>query len=638
MNLMHRRYAEGLSQTQPLPPDAQQLLVGQDITTLDSALVFYAAYYSTHGIASLRKRLDELLLEHPYDELERALVIAGYSYLPMRAVSVGNLSVARELTDHVQRIDTSGFEEAYQRFFRYRLLIVRFFTESVSESDTVADNVTQALILAESLFDGGATDATPTIIGHAIHGYYNLKQGALRVALEHLAEIFRVVGLSTPDVAPQDVCRVVLTHEGLQTVPLHLTANESTIVTMLAVELINQRMIDEAIELQALIHDHSRTFDLSNTIWTNNLADALIDAGEHQSALSILDQVRNLHWERIPDLYKAYVLHNQARARFELGNVDEAVDAFEASLALSSALPYADILCNNRYQLARIQIGIGNVAAAEEHLRLAPYETDTVDPTSIARIRFLQQVIRSLRGEEYDETVALEAIEILDRESKSEALDARRELSGMYARQGRHQEAYDCMKVYTEERLGQVMRDHERRLRMIGIQHEIDLLHRQKQAMEEREIERQARYAELERKFGSANQSLMLTWNSLRELERNIESAMTEVRESKDLARKLKSLIRDSPVLSGSWESYLQVFTELYPNFQKALYEAAPQLTKMEVKVCILTLAEKKSEDIAALLYISSRTVETHRLSIRRKLNVPKQSSLFSALKMLASS
>lgn len=625
MNLTHRACAEGIIHAQPLAPGVRRLLAEQDLIALDSALVFFAAYYSTHGISSLRKRLDQLLREHTHDGLERSLMIASYSYLPMSAMREGDLSAARKLVDHVQRIDISGLEEAHQRFLRYRLLVARFFTE---------DLVT-AVSLAGTLFTGGDIDAAPTIIAHAIHGIYHLRNGALREVLKHLAAIFRTTGQSTADVAPGDVCRTVMTHEGLQSVPLHFTSNECTIVTMLSVELIDQRMIDEAIEIQTLVQSRSRAFDLSNTVWTNNLADALLDAGEFQSAVNILDQVRGLHWERIPDLYKAYVLHNQARAQFELGNVDDAVNMFETSLKLTSSLPYQDIICENHYRMAYIHVSKGDYDAALMQLSLAPWENDSGAPATAARIRFLQQVIRSLRGEEYDEMVALASIEILDRENKSEALDARRELSGMYARQGRHQDAYECMKEYTEERLGQVMRDHERRLRMIGIQHEIDLLHRQKQAMEEREIERQGRYDELERKFGSANQSLMLTWNSLRELERNIETAMTEVRESKDLARKLKTLIRESPVLGDSWESYLRVFTELYPNFQRALYEAAPQLTKMEVKVCILTLAEKKSDDIASLLYISPRTVETHRLSIRRKLSVPKQSSLFSVLKGL---
>lgn len=605
---------------------ARERLCSVPTANLDVATALYSAVFHCHAVSPLRKRLDELLIDNRYDDDARFVLTVGYSYLPMQALREGSNEEALRIAQTVCTLGTDGLEEAQQRFIRYRLLIVRFFADDMDGAEKLA-----TLVLASE-----GNDAAARIMARAINGIQSLRQGALHDGMEQLSEIFATAGLTSADRAPGDLTRVIVTHEGLQVVPFFVTTNECTVLSLFASELIDRRAIDEALELQNFAIGHSRTNVLGNVIWTNNLAVSLIDAFEYTAAIGILNQVVALHEQSMPARYRAYVLHNLGRAHAGDGRPDEGFRWLDESLALAQTESDAELVLDCLTQRARIHLESGNLDEASRAIDSAPFEENGIGEDTRARYRFVCELLRSLRGQAADVHVAAEAIEVLRRENHTtEATQLLYDLSGICARLGDNDGAYECLRRHTEERINRVARDSERRLQMLGVQQQIDLLHREKRMMQEREIERQARFDELEQKFGAANQSLMLTWNSLHELERNIETAMHEVRESKDLARTLRTLIRDSPVLGGSWESYLSVFTEVHPHFVRSLHNAAPNLTKMETKVCILTMAEMKSDDIAALLYLSSRTIETHRLSIRRKLNVPKQYSLLSFLKGL---
>ncbi|MDP4199448.1 MAG: LuxR C-terminal-related transcriptional regulator [Bacteroidota bacterium] len=66
----------------------------------------------------------------------------------------------------------------------------------------------------------------------------------------------------------------------------------------------------------------------------------------------------------------------------------------------------------------------------------------------------------------------------------------------------------------------------------------------------------------------------------------------------------------------------------LQPDFVIALSKQCPELTTAERRVCILMRLGLNSKEIAGALFSSVRTVETHRLRIRRKLKIPEAITL----------
>jgi len=70
------------------------------------------------------------------------------------------------------------------------------------------------------------------------------------------------------------------------------------------------------------------------------------------------------------------------------------------------------------------------------------------------------------------------------------------------------------------------------------------------------------------------------------------------------------------------WKDFSNQFEKMYPQFFTALSQRSMHLTPTEMKICALLRLNLSSKDIASMLAISVNTANTHRRSIRRKLNL----------------
>lgn len=97
-----------------------------------------------------------------------------------------------------------------------------------------------------------------------------------------------------------------------------------------------------------------------------------------------------------------------------------------------------------------------------------------------------------------------------------------------------------------------------------------------------------------------------------------------------------KSMIHEIELLKKSgieqWNNLQQHFESIDTTFLVQLMKKFPSLSQIEVKICLLMRLNLTSKDIANVLWISPRTVETHRYQIRKKLHLSKEENLFIAL------
>lgn len=63
--------------------------------------------------------------------------------------------------------------------------------------------------------------------------------------------------------------------------------------------------------------------------------------------------------------------------------------------------------------------------------------------------------------------------------------------------------------------------------------------------------------------------------------------------------------------------------------FERYIAEQYPSLTKTERRICSLINLNMTSQQIADLLYTSLRTIEWHRLNIRKKLQIPDHQEIY---------
>lgn len=71
-------------------------------------------------------------------------------------------------------------------------------------------------------------------------------------------------------------------------------------------------------------------------------------------------------------------------------------------------------------------------------------------------------------------------------------------------------------------------------------------------------------------------------------------------------------------------------------DFMKRLNKRYPALTATELKIAALLTMDLSTAQIAAVIFISPRTVETHRLSIRRKMKLGRTTDIVAALQKIA--
>jgi tetratricopeptide (TPR) repeat protein len=90
------------------------------------------------------------------------------------------------------------------------------------------------------------------------------------------------------------------------------------------------------------------------------------------------------------------------------------------------------------------------------------------------------------------------------------------------------------------------------------------------------------------------------------------------------LQKEISSAIRTD----DEWPVFEKQFQFVHHDFLLKLSQQYPQLTNEQHKVCALLKMKMSSKDIANLLCLSPRTVESHRYRIRKKMNLPQETDL----------
>jgi ATP/maltotriose-dependent transcriptional regulator MalT len=127
---------------------------------------------------------------------------------------------------------------------------------------------------------------------------------------------------------------------------------------------------------------------------------------------------------------------------------------------------------------------------------------------------------------------------------------------------------------------------------------------------------------------GLRHQLLDRTSSIMKELNRygEVRSKVLEILEQNGTkAKVLKEISTLLMPLSGTdieRELFFSEFHQTYPGFQTKLESLIPEITIKESEVCMLIRSGFSTYQIAIFLDISTRTVETHRLNIRKKASL----------------
>lgn len=110
------------------------------------------------------------------------------------------------------------------------------------------------------------------------------------------------------------------------------------------------------------------------------------------------------------------------------------------------------------------------------------------------------------------------------------------------------------------------------------------------------------------------------------------------VREGNDVVERLLDRLERNIVPLESKTELEQQWSEVHGPFMDRLKELHPSLTAMELKICALLKMKLTSSNICSILFLSKRTVEFHRLNIRKKMNLAKGDDIYVVLNLMGES
>ncbi len=97
------------------------------------------------------------------------------------------------------------------------------------------------------------------------------------------------------------------------------------------------------------------------------------------------------------------------------------------------------------------------------------------------------------------------------------------------------------------------------------------------------------------------------------------------------IEKKLQTVITDE----GLWSDFKMQFEQIRPDFFKKLKKLHPNLSVNDMKHCSYIVSNLKNKDVANLINVSTRSVETARYRIKKKLNLEKGEDLYSYLQRI---
>lgn len=175
-----------------------------------------------------------------------------------------------------------------------------------------------------------------------------------------------------------------------------------------------------------------------------------------------------------------------------------------------------------------------------------------------------------------------------------------------------------------------LQREKQISLHRIEQSHKIELLNKEKRiiVMEKEQLEN-AVHHKLQELTNSTHNVIVkneLLINIKEELEKIYKERDTILRDKalKSIFNKISANLNNE----RDWEIFEGSFSEIHHNFFKNLKSKYPTLSPNELKLCAYLRLNKSSKEIAALMNISNRGVETARYRLRKKLGVDRDDNI----------
>lgn len=167
-------------------------------------------------------------------------------------------------------------------------------------------------------------------------------------------------------------------------------------------------------------------------------------------------------------------------------------------------------------------------------------------------------------------------------------------------------------------------------------QQERELLEKDKLIAQEKITSAQLAQQQLQQKLDFKNRELTthaLHLGQKTELLEEVKSKINDVwavanPRSKTELKQLKQLIRGDQMIENDWDSFIQHFKQVHPDFSQKLSAVANELTPNEIRLAMMLKMNLSSKEIASIANISPEGVKKARYRLRKKLNIASEENI----------
>ncbi|MFN3394313.1 MAG: tetratricopeptide repeat protein, partial [Candidatus Thermochlorobacter sp.] len=310
----------------------------------------------------------------------------------------------------------------------------------------------------------------------------------------------------------------------------------------------------------------------------------------------------------------------------------DALVAYRQALSLRQAL-------QDRWGIADVLMRMGNLFAEEQKWQeaektyeesLALFETGG-EKLRLAQVQLaLSQILLQRKQFAKAEHLLQRALSLAQEASALEELaKIHLALSSLYASMQRYEQAYlhQCKFSETESALKDA--EQLRQMRHLQIRYDVQRLRDERQFFEHKAERLENEMKHKQKELMRLTMSLVKKNQFLKSLNDMLGQMQSGARKrSQSILQKVRQDIQNNLRSEESWKLFEVQFSDLHKTFLQVLAERYPDLTPAEMKVAALLRLELSTKEIAALLYTSERTVESHRQSLRKKLALSAEMSL----------
>ncbi|QMU28270.1 ligand-binding sensor domain-containing protein [Adhaeribacter radiodurans] len=181
--------------------------------------------------------------------------------------------------------------------------------------------------------------------------------------------------------------------------------------------------------------------------------------------------------------------------------------------------------------------------------------------------------------------------------------------------------------IIERERLRQ---EQDKALKLQEAQHAEQVLKAEKEIIKLNNEKLENELLHKNKELASSAMHVTQSLDSIHRLKDQLQDTMIRINDGEALhhMRKLLRSVEEEINFENNWEQFEVHFNQIHQDFIKRLRNDYPQLTHRDIKLCTYLRLNLSSKEIASLLNLSLRGVETSRYRIRKKMNLEQEVNL----------